>query len=126
MTIEQDALLQKARRSLQAAQILTDQGFHEFSVSRAYYAMFYAAEALLLAENLSYSKHSAVIAALGRRFVKTGRIPPERHRYLIEAQSSRNVGDYDIGLGLSQTDAEKHTARAQEFIAFATNFIAPS
>ena len=37
--------------------------------------MFYMAQALLEGEGLAFSKHSAVIAALGRYFVKTGRLP---------------------------------------------------
>lgn len=47
MTPEQQALVDKARRSLEAAQSLIDQGFYDFAVSRAYYAMFCVAQALL-------------------------------------------------------------------------------
>ena len=36
-----------------------------FAASRAYYAMFYAAEALLQSRGLAFSKHSAVHAAFG-------------------------------------------------------------
>ncbi|MBD1870845.1 HEPN domain-containing protein [Leptolyngbya sp. FACHB-541] len=39
MTPEQQALLHKAQRSLEASQNLIEQGFYEFAVSRAYYAM---------------------------------------------------------------------------------------
>ena len=76
-------------------------------MSRAYYAMFYAAEALLLSEGLSFSKHSAVIAAFGQHCAKTGRVPEKFHRYPIEGEGSRNVGDYDIGPGLSETEAQQ-------------------
>ncbi|MEL6453615.1 MAG: HEPN domain-containing protein, partial [Cyanobacteria bacterium J06623_5] len=44
MTLEQQFLLEKAQRSLAAAKQLLEQGFYEFSVSRAYYSMFYVAE----------------------------------------------------------------------------------
>lgn len=43
MTSEQSALLQKAKDSLRAAQLLADQDLYDFAVSRAYYAMFYVA-----------------------------------------------------------------------------------
>jgi uncharacterized protein (UPF0332 family) len=36
MTPEQQALLDKAKRSLEAAQSLVQKGFYEFAVSRAY------------------------------------------------------------------------------------------
>jgi uncharacterized protein (UPF0332 family) len=38
---------QKARYSLAAAELLTSEGYHDIAASRAYYAMFYVAEALL-------------------------------------------------------------------------------
>jgi len=39
MTPEQKALLDKAKRSIEAAQSLTEQGFHDFAISRGYYSM---------------------------------------------------------------------------------------
>jgi uncharacterized protein (UPF0332 family) len=45
--------------------------------------MFYAAEALLLDQDLSFSKHSAVISAFGQRFVKTGILDSSLHRHLL-------------------------------------------
>lgn len=41
-------LLDKAERSLAAAEHLLVEGFPEFAAGRSYYAMFYATEALLL------------------------------------------------------------------------------
>jgi uncharacterized protein (UPF0332 family) len=45
MNSEQQRLLEKANRSLQAAQELNHKNFSEFAVSRAYYSMFYIATA---------------------------------------------------------------------------------
>jgi len=119
VTPEQTALLQKGQASLQAAQLLADRGYFDFAVSRAYYAMFYAAQAILLGEGLAFSKHSAVIGAFGQRFAKTGRVPPEFHRYLIEGQDSRNVGDYDIMPGLDKQEAAEQIERAGKFLELA-------
>jgi uncharacterized protein (UPF0332 family) len=78
--------------------------------------MFYAAEAALLAEDLSFSSHSAVIAAFGRRFAATEHVPRALHRYLIEAQDARHVGDYEAALSLSEDDVAVRVARAGEFL----------
>ena len=126
MNDEQAALLRKARQSLSAAQLLLDAGFYEFSVSRAYYAMFYVAEAFLLGEGLSYPKHSAVIAEFGRLFAKTGRVSAEFHRYLIEGQISRNVSDYDISSNLSQAEAAEQVVRAAKFLELGESLLGPS
>jgi len=116
MTPEQEALLSKARDSVRAARLLADAGLYDFAVSRAYYAMFYVAEAFLLGEGLSFSRHAGVIAAFGERFAKTGIVPVEFHRYLIEGQDKRNVGDYQIGPGLTDGQAAEQIARAEQFL----------
>ena len=126
MTPEQAALIRKARESLRAARLLAKDELYDFAASRAYYSMFYVAEALLLEEGLAYSKHSAVISAFGQKFAKTGRIPQIFHRYLIEGQESRNIGDYDTGPGLSSKEAARQIARAQRFIQLAKRALSPS
>jgi uncharacterized protein (UPF0332 family) len=75
-------LLDKARRSLLAAERLRDAGDYDFAVSRAYYAMFYAAQALLLRRGIRRSKHSAVIAAFNEQFIKSGEIPADLFGHL--------------------------------------------
>ncbi|MGB3293971.1 MAG: hypothetical protein WBB01_13375 [Phormidesmis sp.] len=39
---EQALLVEKAKESLKAAQLLSDENMHGFAVSRAYYSMFYS------------------------------------------------------------------------------------
>lgn len=125
MTPEQAGLIRKAQDSLKAAELLTAQGHHHFAASRAYYTMFYVAEALLLGENLVYSKHSAVISAFGQRFAKTSRVPQEFHRYLIDAEDSRNIADYDIHPGLTKEQVAEHISHAEQFLQLAKQLIGP-
>ncbi|MCT7973667.1 HEPN domain-containing protein [Laspinema olomoucense] len=70
MTNEQRELLLKAQKSLQEAKLLLSNDYSDYAASRAYYRMFYIAEAFLEGEGLSFSKHSAVMAAFGRKFAK--------------------------------------------------------
>jgi uncharacterized protein (UPF0332 family) len=119
MTPEQGALLRKAHDSVRGARLLADAGLYDFAVSRAYYAMFYVVEAFLLGAGLAFSRHSAVLAAFGERFAKTGIVPVEFHRYLLEAQDKRNVGDYQIGPSLTKAQATEQLARAEQFLALA-------
>lgn len=119
MTPEQLALLDKARRSLQAAQSLIEQEFYDFAVSRAYYAMFYIAEALLDQEGLSFSSHAALISAFGQYLARPGKVPTEFHRQLIDAQAQRIRADYDLQPDLQQPDAEIIVSQAQAFLTTA-------
>lgn len=88
MTEDQLALLENARDSVTAARLLLDGGFPGFAVSRAYYAMFYVAEAFLEGEGLSFSKHSGVIAAFGQQFARAGKVPVEYHKHLLRHRTS--------------------------------------
>jgi uncharacterized protein (UPF0332 family) len=116
MTEDQEELILKAQQSLSAAKLLLKNNYTDFAVSRAYYAMFYAAEALLDGDGLSFSSHSGVISAFGREFAKTKRIPSKFHRYLIEAQSLRNTGDYGQLNAVDQEQALELVRRADEFL----------
>ena len=66
------SLIEKARRYLRSTELLIQDGDYDSAVSRAYYAMFYAAEAALLKKEMTFSSHKAVISAFGQYFVKTG------------------------------------------------------
>lgn len=107
-------LIEKSRRSLEAAKLLFDEGFIDFSASRAYYSMFYAVEALMLDQDLSFSKHSAVIAAFGRDFVKTGIFDSKYHRCLMDAFDLRNKGDYGAMSEVPGDQAEQLLSNAVE------------
>ena len=87
MTSAQLNLLAKARQSLSAAKLMLDGEYPDYAASRAYYTMFYIAEAFLEGEGLSFSNHSAVISAFGREFARTGRVPVKFHQYLIELKN---------------------------------------
>ena len=61
---EIEANLGRAQQSLEAAQELASGEYYDFVASRAYYAAFYAATALLLSEELTFSRHSGVVASI--------------------------------------------------------------
>jgi uncharacterized protein (UPF0332 family) len=118
-----EALLAKAARSRRAAALLGEQDYLDFAASRAYYALFYVAEALLLAEDLSFSSHAALIAGFGKTFAKTQRLAPRFHRYLIDAQDIRNLSDYGVGTGVSRAQVAELLAWVDEFLAAAQAFL---
>ncbi|MBF4475915.1 HEPN domain-containing protein [Methanobacterium formicicum] len=75
-----ELLLERADDNLESIQLLIDNGYHDIAVSRSYYAMFYAAEAVLLTKNLKFSSHSGVVSQFGIHFIKTGIFKPELGR----------------------------------------------
>jgi len=116
---EVQALIEKAKESTDAARSLAKDGHYDFAASRAYYAMFYVAEALLAHLGQSYSKHSAVISAFGREYAKAGKLDATFHQRLIDAQDLRHTGDYGIEEHVSKKQAVAVCEWADEFIAAA-------
>jgi uncharacterized protein (UPF0332 family) len=123
MTDEQKQLIAKANNSIKAAQILFHEEIYDISISRAYYAMFYVAEAFLISEGLSFSKHSAVISKFGETFAKTNRLPSEYHRYLIEAEQSRLRSDYDASFNPTEVEAKENIERAIMFLELTNQYL---
>ncbi len=74
---------------------------------------------MLLGEGLSFSKHSAVIAAFGRQFAQESPALEDFRRYLIDGQDSRNTADYDIGPGITEGEAAEQIERAEKFVDLA-------
>ena len=116
MNVETQGLLRMAEESVHAARLLANEGLNRFAVSRAYYAMFYCAQALLLSKELSFSRHSGVIAAFGKEFAKTNLLPQELHRFLIEASELREVGDYDFAAVIENHECVEQLVRAEQFL----------
>lgn len=123
MTPSHHLLVEKAKRSLQVAKDSFDDGHYEFVASRAYYSMFYLAQAFLLTKGLTFSKHSAVISAFAVQFTKPDIVPQKYHRYLNDAQEDRHIADYDIQILLTQEDAQEQIIRAEEFLEYAERFL---
>lgn len=116
-TLDIRLYLDRARIDLLAAESNIHQGFASVAISRAYYAMFYAASALLASKEISRSKHSGVHAAFGEQFVKTGLIEPEYARMLINAFDSRLDADYEVDSFLDSEVAASILNDAKEFVA---------
>lgn len=120
MMDERDDLLAKARESLEEAEVLLSTSHYGTAAQRAYFAMFYVAEALLLRKDLSFSKHSGVISAFGRDLVKSGEVPEKFHRFLIHAYEVRQAADYGSFREVGKKEAETQISNAREFIELAT------
>ena len=113
---EIESLIQRANRYLKSAGVLIAEKDYESAVSRAYYAMFYAAQAILLAKGLSFSSHKGVISGFGEHFVKTGAFPREMGRELNRAFAKRQIGDYGHTFLITREEAEQILANGKVFV----------
>ena len=115
--------LEKSDRAIASASRLLDDGDAEFAVGRAYYAMFYAAEALLDHHGLHFRKHAGVHSALGEHFAKTGKLELRFHRWLIAAFNKRIIGDYGVEADITSDEVRIMVAQAKEFLLEARRIV---
>lgn len=120
-----EQLLSKAQDAIEAAELLLKGGKNDFAASRAYYAMFYIAEALLFEKGMQFRKHSGVHTSFGEHFVKVGAMDAKFHRYLLEAFESRLEADYGVDIKLKSEAVNELILRASEFLLVAKGYLSP-
>lgn len=106
----------RAREMLQVAQANLEDGFYGSAINRAYYAIFYAASALLLTKGETKSKHSGVISTFRRLFIKTGLIETEYSDIYGTVMDARMDSDYDMVYEAEENTARKLLSDAQRFV----------
>jgi uncharacterized protein (UPF0332 family) len=113
---EQD-LLAKAVQAVASAKVLLATGDADGACNRAYYAMFDAARAALLAWGFQVGRtHKGVLNAFSDHLVKNGPLPKQTGRLLKRAEAFRYVADYESDrVGLS--DARELVEQAETFVS---------
>lgn len=108
--------LEKAKNTLMDAKKYFEEVTSESTVNRAYYAMFYAVNALLLANGLSSSKHAGVRGLFNKEIVNKGLIEKEIGRFYSEMFDRRQKGDYKDFVEFEKADVGEWLIRAEGFI----------
>ena len=113
----------KAQSMLKTAQLTLDAEDYMSSINRAYYAAFYAANALLATLGLQRSKHSAVRAVFHQRFIKPGLIEAEYGSLYDKLFERRMKSDYEIMQVYERDDAQSTLDAARTFVARVEQFL---
>lgn len=109
--------LEQATDALNEAQLLYDHDQSARSIiNRSYYAMFYAALALLISIEKGTSKHRGVIALFDAEFINRNEFPKEMSRALHHAFDMRQAGDYREMAKISREQAGEILNSAFAFV----------
>lgn len=117
------SLIERAEKYLKSSKMLLDESDYESSVSRAYYAMYYSAEAVLLTKDMSFSSHRGVISAFGEHFVKTDVFPREMGREFNRAFEKRQLGDYEYTFVISEDEAKEILEQGKQFVEIVIEYL---
>jgi uncharacterized protein (UPF0332 family) len=107
--------LDKAEEDFQDAKALLDSQRYSATVSRCYYAMFHAAQALLLSRNVEAYTHAGVNIQFHRNFIKTGIFSVETGKSFTRLYDRRIKSDYEIGFRATKEDASSSYEDAEKF-----------
>lgn len=108
--------MEAAREMLDVARENLGNNHINSACNRAYYAVFYAASALLFSKGKTFGKHSAVLAAFRQDFIKTGELDKKFSDDYEFVMDSRHTADYMLYDSLDNEDAGLVLAKAHGFV----------
>ena len=109
-------MIKKSSRSLETSRMLFEHNNFEAASSQAYYAVFHILQAVLLTKNLSFAKHSGVISAFSKYFIKERIFPEDFGRKIKDLRKDREIGDYDYFYHINSEQATTDLKNAEEII----------
>jgi uncharacterized protein (UPF0332 family) len=118
--VKVEELMAKAKQAAESAKLLLENGDADGACNRAYYAMFDAARAALLASRAPVppeiaKTHNGLITAFSMHLVKPGLVTIELGRTLNKAEDLRLIADYK-GDPIEIEEARWAVTEAQAFV----------
>ena len=90
-----DYRLSRAFETIDEAKYNADGGYYNTAVNRLYYAAYYAASALMLANGINANTHAGIKTMLSLHFVRTRLLDVEHGRTFLTLFENRQSGDYE-------------------------------
>jgi uncharacterized protein (UPF0332 family) len=116
--------LNQAIESLGEADVLARTGKSPRSViNRCYYAMFYAALALLQTIGKISPKHTGVLSLFDTEFVRKGLFPREMSKEFHRTFKLRQTSDYEVASPLDAETVEEIRKESSSFVAAVNQFL---
>jgi len=110
------ASLKRAEKALKSAKLLQENGELEDAASRAYYAMFHSARAILFSKGISAKTHRGTISLFSEKIVKQGILSEEYADTLRKAFDIRQKSDYELYTQLNEETVKNLIKNAEKLI----------
>lgn len=107
---------EKADVALEDAVFLSNAARYNLAANRLYYALYYAASALLLSKGISTKRHSGLITQMHMNFVKTGVLTIDEGALFKIMFDLRHEGDYEDFVDVEYADIEEYTPQVQKLV----------
>lgn len=108
--------LQQAEESFCEAELLLNSGHYRGAINRAYYAIFYSLQVLVIINKVKVSKHSGIISYFDREYIKTGIFDKKFSKWLHRLFDMRQDADYGDIFTPSEDQCREALKESKEFI----------
>jgi len=115
--------LQRSEEALQAAKIMLDRQMFSFAMNRVYYSLYYAIQALLARQGVTFAKHGQVKGYFNREFIKSGKLPKEIGRFYNKAFEYRQKFDYVDFISPDKLMVTEYVEAAADFVLKIKNYL---
>ena len=109
--------IENAQKTLGEIKDLVALKYYNTAANRMYYACYYAASALLIANGIATKSHDGVKQMFGLHFIKTGVLPMHLSSIYSTLFKRRLSGDYDDMFDNTLESVTELYLKAQEFIS---------
>ena len=105
-----------AADALKIARVALGLGIVRDSLSRAYYAVFHAARAMLLLQGFEPKTHAGLGHLLNEKLIRAGLLESRYNLIFTRLQAYRQASDYAYVFEVAVSDAEEEIRAAEEFV----------
>lgn len=109
--------MENAQKTLGEIEALVALKYYNTAANRMYYACYYAACTLLIANKVNTKSHDGIKQMFSQHFIKTGDFPMRLSRIYSTLFKQRLSGDYDDMFDNTFETVTELYPKAQEFIA---------
>lgn len=115
--------LNQAHEEINAATLLLEKNYYRACISRCYYSIYNATQALLISKNITTTTHRGIRQKFNQTFISTGELPQELAKAMRITYDLRQLGDYDQVAEITQSQAKTALNYAKFFLETATNML---
>lgn len=106
--------IETAKKSLNSAKVLLDANDYKGANNRAYYALFYAIQAIHALDGRAYKRHKDTISNFNKDYVKTEIFPRDIGRKIAGVEEIRHASDYDDFYIATESEAREQIEIVEE------------
>ena len=115
--------LNKAKETLNGAEILYDNKNYGGAINRAYYSIFYAMKAVLTLEKKDFKRHKDVVGYFNKNYVHTEIFPKIMGKKIAQSKKIREDSDYDDEYEPFSEEVQIQIETAKELIELVEKYL---